>query len=292
MNESPRIAFFGGEPLGLPALEALITAGLSPSLVFCNPDRPKGRGHQLQAPPIKTEASKHTITVLQPSSFKDQTDFPELTNANWDLFIVVAYNFILPDWLLALPKHGVINVHPSLLPKLRGASPIRTAILENKPEEIGLTIMLMDEKMDHGPILAQTPYQPTTWPIAGPELDRALATAGAALLTETIPKWLKGTIAPQTQQHEAATYTKKITKSDSELFINPFNLPTGDEAQAINFKIHAFAGNPGTYFFYQGKRVKIITASIRGDGQLEIEKVVPEGKSETTFLHYLSLLSE
>ncbi len=292
MNESPRIAFFGGEPLGLPALQALIAAGLTPTLVFCNPDRPKGRGQQLQAPAIKTLALQHSIAVRQPTSFRDQVEFPELTDQAWDLFVVVAYNFILPAWFLALPKHGVINVHPSLLPKLRGASPIRTAILENKPEDIGLTIMLMDEKMDHGPILAQEPYQPAIWPITGPELDMALADTGATLLAQTIPKWLAGSITPREQEHEAATYTKKITKTDGELSINPPELPYGTEATALLYKINALAGNPGTYFFYQGKRVKVLSASITADGQLSIEKVVPEGKFETTFSQYLTLLSQ
>jgi methionyl-tRNA formyltransferase len=137
MENKPRIAFFGGEPLGLPALEALVRTGLTPSLVVCNPNRPSGRGQQLQPPRIKLWAQTQGIEVFQPTTYKNKEDLSVLTNTDWDLFVVVAYNFILPQWFLELPKHGVVNVHPSLLPKLRGASPIRTAILEDRRDVDG-----------------------------------------------------------------------------------------------------------------------------------------------------------
>jgi methionyl-tRNA formyltransferase len=291
MNKNPKIAFFGGEPLGLPALQALIQAGLVPAVVFCNPDRPHGRGQVLQPPAIKTFATGQTIPVIQPSNFKDKEDFSLLIDEEWDLFVVVAYNFILPAWLLALPKHGVINVHPSLLPKLRGASPIRTAILENTPEEVGISIMLMDEKMDHGPLLSQIPYVPSVWPLRGPALDTELAVAGASLLTTTIPTWLAGNITPQPQAHEMATYTKKITKEHAELAINPLSLPTGAEARVLYHKILALTGNPGTFFYYHDKRVKITEVTLTDGDILQLQKVVPEGRSETTFASYLQSLA-
>ena len=133
MNTKPKIVFFGGEPLGLPALEALVRAGLTPQLVVCNPDRPSGRGLELTPPRIKTWATEHGIAVFQPTSYKNEEARLKLVETEWDLFIVVAYNFILPKWLLDLPKYGTINMHPSLLPKLRGMSPIRTAILRTYP---------------------------------------------------------------------------------------------------------------------------------------------------------------
>lgn len=292
MSLLPKIAFFGGEPLGLPALQALVAAGLTPEWVFCNPDRPKGRGQTLHAPPIKTYAQENGLSISQPSSFKNESDFPELTNTEWDLFVVVAYNFILPPWFLALPKHGVLNVHPSLLPKLRGSSPIRTALLENKRDEVGVTVMVLDEKMDHGPILAQELYITDVWPVSGPQLDTALGVAGAMLLVKTIPLWLAGDITPTEQAHENATYTQKITKSQAELTINPYSLPNGVEATKILYKIHALAGNPGTFFLHDTKRIKVTEATLSLVGQLDIKKVIPEGKSEMTFVEYLQSLTK
>ena len=183
MQKKTKIAFFGGEPLGLPALQALCNTGLKPSLVVCNPDRQSGRGLELQAPKIKLWAETQGIEVFQPTSYKDKSALTSLTETDWDLFVVVAYNFILPKWFLELPKHGVINVHPSLLPKLRGASPIRTAILENLRAEVGVSIMLMDEKMDHGPLLTQVPLALNDWPIEGPMLDDMLGQIGGEILS-------------------------------------------------------------------------------------------------------------
>jgi methionyl-tRNA formyltransferase len=288
-NERPRIAFFGGEPLGLPALETLVTAGLVPELVICNPDRPSGRGQKLTPPPIKTWALEHGIEVFQPTSFKDRKSLELITKQSWDLFVVVAYNFILPAWFLAIPTHGVINVHPSLLPKLRGASPIRTAILDNKKDEVGVTIMLMDEAMDHGPLLAQEAVviDEIDWPIAGPSLDTILAKKGANLLAETIPKWLSQEITPTEQDHDEATYTKKFEKTDAELNLDPQNLPTGEDAQYALRKIRAFASMNDCFFFDQGKRVKIKSAAIAANGHLELISVTPEGKKEMLFSEYL-----
>ena len=286
MENKPKIAFFGGEPLGLPALEALVRAGLTPTLVVCNPDRPSGRGQQLQSPRIKLWAQTQGIEVFQPTSYKDKEVLTRLTDSQWDLFVVVAYNFILPQWFLDLPKHGVVNVHPSLLPKLRGASPIRTAILENRRDEVGVSIMLMDEKMDHGPLLAQAPVSLNEWPMSGPILDDVLALAGGEMLATTIKKLLSGNITPTEQNHEAATYTKKFEKADAELTLDPHNLPKGTEAFEALCKIHAFAGMSDCFFIDNGVRVKIKAATLEGDS-LTILRVIPEGKKEISFSDYL-----
>ncbi len=288
MNKSElKIAFFGGEPLGLPALKALHNAGLTPKLVVCNPDRPRGRGLELTPPPIKVWAQEHNITVFQPDSYKDKISLTEITDTQWDLFVVVAYNFILPKWFLELPKYGTINVHPSLLPKLRGMSPIRTAILEDRPDEVGVSIMLMDEEMDHGPLLAQVPYTPHAWPSEGTALDRDLAELGGKLLAETILQWVDGSLTPTEQNHKDATYTKRFLKTDSELHINPHNLPTGIEAREIFCKIQAFSGIGDTFFIYEGKRVKVKGAAL-ADDTLTLTRVIPEGKKEVDFTVYLA----
>jgi methionyl-tRNA formyltransferase len=287
MPKSPKIAFFGGEPLGLPALKALVSAGLSPSLVVCNPDRPTGRGQKLTPPPIKVWALEQSLEVFQPISYKHQEDLARLTTEEWDLFVVVAYNFILPKWFLELPKHGVVNVHPSLLPKLRGASPIRTAILKNLRDEVGVSIMLMDEQMDHGPLLTQTPLTLNDWPINGPLLDDMLAQIGGEILATTIPRWLAGEITPVEQDHSLATYTQKFEKADAELLIHPEQLPCGEEALSIFSKINAFAGMTDCFFFDNGLRIKIKAAALSESGCLQILRVIPEGKKEIDFETYL-----
>ncbi|MEY2665559.1 MAG: hypothetical protein RLZZ480_664 [Candidatus Parcubacteria bacterium] len=289
MKSLPKIAFFGGEPLGLPALEALVRAGLTPELVICNPDRPSGRGLELAPPRIKTWALQNEIEVFQPTSYKtsNRESLTRITGEEWDLFVVVAYNFILPKWFLDLPKHGVLNVHPSLLPKLRGMSPIRTAILENLPDQVGVSIMLMDEKMDHGPILSKTSLSLNEWPISGPLLDDMLGQIGGEMLARTIPKWLDGSITPKEQEHLAATYTKKFEKPDAELQLDVTNLPTGDEAFMTLCKIKAFEGIGDCYFFDKGKRVKIKAAGLSTGGHLELYRVTPEGKKEVDFATYL-----
>lgn len=288
MNQTPKIAFFGGEPLGLVALEKLIGSGLAPELVICNPDRPSGRGQQLHEPRVKALAAAHDIPVFQPSSYKQKESLMPLTEGSWDLFVVVAYNYILPKWLIELPTHGTLNVHPSLLPKLRGASPIRTAILENRPEEIGVSVMLLSEKMDEGPILRQAAVALSTWPIPGPELDTLLAEKGADLLAETIPDWLEGMLTPLEQDHAAATYSRKFHKTDAELSLDPTDLPTGTEALSLLLKIDAFAGVADCFFIDKGKRIKIKAAALSGGGQLQLLRVIPEGKKEMDFSAYLS----
>jgi len=285
----PKIVFFGGEPLGVPTLEALKKADIMPTLTVCNPDRPAGRGQKLTQPPVKTWALKHDIEVFQPTSYKQPEQLTLLTDVQWDLFVVVAYNFILPKWLLDIPKHGVLNVHPSLLPALRGASPIRTAILEDQLESVGVTVMLMDEQMDHGPILEQTiiDIDESAWPLPGPELDTLLATAGGELLAEVIPAWLSGELSPQEQEHELATYSKRFTKEEAKIELDPTALPAGDVAYQLLCKIRAFAGIGDAYFEHQNVRVKIKKAELADDGTLRLLSVTPAGKSPMPFTQYL-----
>jgi methionyl-tRNA formyltransferase len=227
--------------------------------------------------------------VWQPENFKDQAAVVDKLAA-FDLFVVVAYNHILPTWLIELPTYRTLNVHPSLLPKYRGPSPIRSAILADD-KAFGVSVMLLDEKMDHGPLIAQTKVAITEadWPIDGQELDTLLVEAGGTLLTETIPQWIAGTITPQEQEHVSATYTKKFSKVDGELAIDPLALPSGEAAYERLLQVRALAGVPGTYFMYQGKRAKVTAATIEND-TFVIERVIPEGKSEQTFTEYLRSL--
>ncbi|MCB9814092.1 methionyl-tRNA formyltransferase [Candidatus Nomurabacteria bacterium] len=288
-----KFAYFGGEPLAVPVLEELKKADLLPELIICNSDRPVGREQTLTPPPAKVWAEKEGLPTFQPTSYKDQSLFSKLTDSDWDIFVVVAYNFILPKWILDIPKHGVVNVHPSLLPSLRGASPIRTAIKDNLPDEVGVSIMLMDEKMDHGPILDQEQLEISdkNWPIAGPKLDKTLARLGGKLLSEVLPAWINDELSPQEQDHNLATYCGRFQKSDSEIFINPLKLPGGMDAKKAWHTINAFAGIGDTFFTYQGKRVKIKEAERTTSGSLRLLRVIPEGKKEMDFSQYLQSIT-
>lgn len=283
MNTPIKFAYFGGEPIGVPVLEKLEAAGLIPSLIVCNPDRPAGRKQVLTPPPVKTWAEARGIAVTQPERIpKDLTDLGRLTDEAWDVFVVVAYNHILPEWFLSLPKHGAVNVHPSLLPLLRGASPIRSTILHDMRDTCGVSVMLLDKEMDHGPILAQEllHIEEDAWPMPGPALDAALGALSGELLAETLPLYISGAIEPQEQDHAGATYCGRINKEDAELAIDPYKLPTGDGAYTTHLKIQAYAGWPVSFFVHEGRRYKITSAHLSEEGELVIERVIPEGKSE------------
>jgi len=281
-----KYVFFGGEPLAVPTLEKLKEANLLPTIIVTSPDRKSGRGQKSAPPPAKVWAEEHGIPVLQPQTLKEPKETETLLSCPWDLFVVVAYNAILPKTLIEYPKHGVLNVHPSLLPLLRGPSPIRSAILEDM-RVTGVTVMQMDEEMDHGPTVAQeeVTIPESEWPMRGRELDALLAERGSALLADTIPKWMEGACTPREQDHEKATYTKKFSKEDGLIDLS------GDPYQNL-LKIRAFDGFPGTYFFTQKGdqkiRVKITDAELAENGSLTILRVIPEGKKEMDYHTFLN----
>lgn len=270
-----KIVFFGTPEFSVSVLEELYKKNIVPTLIVTAPDAKVGRGMVLTSPPAKVWAEKHDVDVIQ-----NHTD-EMLLNTEWDLFIVASYGKILPSELLDLPNKGVLNVHPSLLPKFRGASPIVSAILEDE-KETGVSIMLLDEKMDHGPILAQARVEVDNWPPKASVLEDILVTEGGKLLAEVVPPWMKGEITPEEQDHDKATFSKKITKKDGLI-----NL--GDDPYKNYLKIQALVGWPGTYFFVNDKRVKITDADF--DGKLIINRVIPEGKKEMKYEDFLRGLS-
>lgn len=277
-SNKPKIVFFGTSPYAVMILEALTHADLKPELIITTPDKPAGKGMQITPPPVKVWAVNHDQKVLQPEKLKDPLFLDVLKDENFDLFIVVAYGKIIPQEVIDLSPHGVLNVHASLLPKLRGASPIESAILEDM-KQTGITIMIIDSQMDHGPILAQKEVIVEPWPPKARYLGKALVEAGGQLLVEVIPQWLNGTLQPQEQDHSQATYTKKIVKEDAliDLSDDPY----------LNFrKIQAYADWPKPYFFVErnGKQVRVIIKEAKyKDGILTILRVVPEGKKEMNY---------
>ena len=274
-------AFFGTAPLATEVLDSLERAGFMPSLIVAGPDTIEPRKKKIQFPPEKIWGLAHDVAVVQPQ--KIDTGFVgSLKTKGWDVFVVASYGKILPKALLDIPEHGVVNVHPSLLPRLRGPSPMRSAIL-NDEKEVGVSVMLLDDQMDHGPIIAQRRITISEWPPHGAELDVVLASESAKLLTEYLPKWIAGEIEPHEQNHDLATYCEIFAKEDGLINMH-------DDAYKNLLKIRAYEGWPGTFSFFEkdGKKIraKIIDAHVENDS-LKIDRITPEGKREMRYEEFL-----
>lgn len=284
-NNIPKIAFFGTPNIAVWVLEALEKEGILPSLVITNPDSEQGRKMMLTETPVALWATGKNIPVYKPGTLRDESISTLLRESACELFIVAAYGKIIPQSILDIPKFQTLNMHPSLLPKLRGASPIRSAILHNE-FPTGVSIMILTKGVDEGPILAQaeTPILLDAWPLRGTVLDELLARQGGELLAHTIPLWINGEITPTEQAHAHATFSEKITKDMALIRLT-------DDADTNLRKIRAFDGWPGAYFFHtnaQGVqiRIKIIDAKIE-NGELVIQKIIPEGKKEMDYVDYM-----
>ncbi|MDX1607814.1 MAG: methionyl-tRNA formyltransferase [Candidatus Spechtbacterales bacterium] len=245
------IIFFGTSTFAKIILGTLIDSKYKPALVVTAPDRPTGRKQELTPPPVKILAEKNKIPVFQPESLKAAKN--KLGKTEPDLFIVAEYGKILPKEVIELPKHGAINIHASLLPKYRGSSPIQFALLHGD-QVTGNTIILMDEEMDHGPMLSQEMVEveenDTT-----ETLRKKLAYHGARLLMKTLPDWISGEITPFEQDHSKATYTKIITRNDGKI-------DWTKSADDIKKMWQAYTPWPGLFTFWKNKRLKILTFEV------------------------------
>jgi len=284
MNKEQRtelkIIFMGTPGFGAIILEGLIKNNYKPALVITAPDKPVGRKQILTPPLVKIIAQKYEIPVEQPKKVLNYK--LQATRMKPDLIIIAAYGEIIPKEILEIPKHGCLNVHPSLLPKYRGPSPIQTIIL-NGDKETGTTIILIDEKMDHGPIITNRQLTISDPKITTDELSKELAVLSIDLLVEIIPKWINGEIKARPQDESKATYTKIIKKEDGKINWKK-------SAIEIERQIRAFYPWPGTFTFWKGKRIKILKAEASktapennlaikcGKDYLIIKKLQPEGK--------------
>jgi methionyl-tRNA formyltransferase len=251
----------GTPQFAVPPLEALI-GGARPGAVLeegyeivaviTRPDKPAGRGHQVVFSPVKEVALAHGLPVWQPGSLKRPEAIEALAAYRADLYIVTAFGQILPQAVLDQPRYGTLNIHASLLPKYRGVSPISEAILQGE-SETGVTIMLLDAGIDTGPILHQRRL-----PIAPDDttatLSAKLAQLGASALLETLPRWVAGEIVPQPQDESQASYTRMLRKEDGQI---DWQRPAAWLARMVR----AYTPWPGSYTFWQGKLLKILTAS-------------------------------
>jgi len=265
-------AFWGTPRFAEIVLEQLIAAGQKPTLIICNPDRPVGRKQLLIEPPTKVLADKNGIEVAQPETKEDIMALLEKLQ-KMDFAVVAAYSKILPKEIVEAPKLGTIGVHPSLLPHYRGASPIQSAILAGE-EKTGVSLYLMDEKMDHGKIISKSEFKISNENYE--ELEARLAELGGKKLAEIIPALEFALEQALEQEHGHATFTKKFVTSDGEVNMEK------DSPEEIDRKIRALNPEPGVYTYNfperSGKRVKLLDAKLV-DNELKIKRIHPEGKN-------------
>ncbi len=297
-----KFIFFGTPDVASKTLEILKAAGYMPSLVVTAPDKPQGRKMVITPTPVKVWAEKNNIPYIQPEKiqeleniiyrrglasdgeptsgiFKLQKFRTEdkliFSGSEYDFFLVVAYGKIMPEDLIKSPRLGSINIHYSLLPKYRGASPVESAIL-NGDTETGVSIQQMEFKMDAGPILAEEIVQilPTE---TTEELRDRLIQIGGDLLVKKLPEILKQKITPSAQDESKATFCKKIKKEDG--LVDPFN----DDPQTLYNKFRAYNKWPRIYYFDENKKRVIITDATLLDGKFVINKIIPEGGKEKVY---------
>lgn len=272
--------FFGTPEFAAIILEKLIKAGLPPLALVCNPDRPLGRKKIISPPQTKIIASRYPlITVLQPEKL-DSDFLNKLRDLNADFFIVAAYAKILREDLLKIPRLGVIGVHPSLLPKYRGASPIQTALL-NRDKETGVALFMIDEKVDHGPVLQIKKLNIKDQNYS--QLEKELGELAVEMLIGTLPEFLEGKVKPVSQDETKATLTEKFETKDGYIDYESIKKSEAGDlalAKSINAKIRALFKEPGVYTIKDGKRIKILKSEIK-DNRLHLSEIQMEGKKPT-----------
>lgn len=255
-----QLIFFGSPSEAVDSLESLVAAGNDIVAVYTQPDRRAGRGRTKTPTPVKEFAVAHGMPVFTPKSLKNNTEVRErLTAASADVFVVVAYGRILPLDILQIPAMGVVNVHPSLLPLYRGTSPVVTAILDGQART-GVTLMLLDEGMDTGPVLAQSPPIELSGHERGADLQAQLFKEGAGMLPGVLEGLRDGTIVPIPQDDSKATLTRLLERSDGEI-------DWSQSAERIDRMVRAFDPWPGTFTTWNGKNLKIVDVKLLVSGE-------------------------
>lgn len=302
-NSKFRVLFMGTPEFAVPIFESLQNAKEYKIVaVVTQPDRPVGRKQIPTPPPVKTAAKKHRIPVLQPERLRNPEAIAEIKELNPDVIAVAAYGQIIPRVILEIPRFGAVNVHPSLLPKYRGASPIQAAI-KNGDAVTGVTIMLLDEQLDHGPTLADRAVAIAPTDTAG-TLSERLAQEGAKLLLEILPRYLAGELAPREQDHTAATVVKQLIREDGRI---DWSRPAAEIERASR----AYNPWPGSWTAWNEMRLKVVQVKISseapewlkpgsvfqtsdgalavrcGNGSIVLEALKPEGKKEMTATDFL-----
>lgn len=252
-TEAPplHIAFAGTPDFAVPAFHALVRSNHPVVGVLTQPDRPKGRGQQLAASPVKQAALAAGVPVAQPETLKTEEGRSVLAAWQPDVLVVVAYGLILPAAALAIPRLGCVNIHASLLPRWRGAAPIQRAILSGD-DETGTTIMLMDAGLDTGPMLLQRPMRIQPLDTGGSLHDR-LSLQGASIIVEALEDLEKGSVKPQPQPTEGVTYAAKLEKAEARI-------DWSARAIEIERKVRAFNPWPIAETLFNGEQLRVLRA--------------------------------
>ncbi len=276
---STRLLLMGTPYFAVPVFDALLASGQYDIVgVVTQPDKPVGRKQRLTPPAVKAWATEHDLPVYQFASLKDPAAAQTITELKPDIAVVAAYGKLIPKTILDIPQHGCVNIHPSLLPEYRGPSPIQTALLDGAVRT-GVSIMLLDEEMDHGPILGQR----TTEVLAddtNQSLQHSLACEGADLLLELLPDYCAGRLQPQPQNHAEATFTTLLHNADAQI---DWNKP----ANEIDCLIRAMHPEPGAWTDVTGTRVKVLKAHLEGT-ELILDQVQPAGKQPMSYEEFLN----
>lgn len=243
-----KIIFCGTPEFATPSLQALLNSEHEVIAVYTQPDRPAGRGQQLTLSPVKQLAVQHHLPVYQPESLRDPAEQQILRDLQADLMVVVAYGLLLPKAVLAIPRFGAINVHPSLLPRWRGATPIQAVILAGN-ESTGVSIIQLTERMDAGPVLYQT-QQALPAQITSGQLHDELAEQGGRALLATLDLISRQACIAVPQDERLATYTRKIAKSDAQI---DWRQPAVQLARAVR----AYHPWPIAFSYFHGKILRI-----------------------------------
>jgi methionyl-tRNA formyltransferase len=261
-----RVVFMGSPEFAVPSLERLVTSRHEVVAVYTQPDRPAGRGRSLLAPPVKEAAIRWGLSVEQPASLRSGEEMSRLKAYRPDVVVVCAFGQILTQAVLDIPPGECVNVHFSLLPRHRGASPVAAAILAGD-EFTGVSVQLVRRKLDTGPLLARAAVPILPRDTTGSLTDK-LSLIGAGLLMEALSGWLRGELEPLVQNEAEATYFSRIKKGDGEI---DWNVPAPD----IWRRVRAFQPWPGSYTVWRGKQLKIIEAEVISGKEDEKGKVLP-----------------
>ena len=248
-----RIVFMGTPDFSVPALKALVEVGHQVIAVVTQPDKPKGRGKEVQMTPVKIQAMEYGIPVYQPAKVREASFVEVLQGMEADVYVVIAFGQLLPKAVLELPKYGCINIHASLLPKYRGAAPIQWCVIDGE-RETGITTMMMDVGLDTGDMLEKTVI-PIEEKETGGSLHDKLSLAGGALILSTLKKLEEGTLVRTPQTDEGTCYAKMLTKSLGDIDWN-------QSAVSIERLILGLNPWPSAYTLWNGKTIKIWSADV------------------------------
>ncbi len=298
MRTTTRTTFFGSGPVALPALERLLESEfVEVESVVTAPPRPAGRKRLLTPTPVAERAAARDLPVRTPSTLRDEQVVAELAAARPELIVLADYGRLVPGPVLDLPRHGALNIHPSLLPRHRGAAPVAGAILAGDVVT-GVTLMRMDEGLDTGPILAQREVSLEGDEVA-PELEARLAELGAEMLIQHLPAWLEGTLTARPQPDEGATLTRQLRREDGRL-------DPSRPAAELERQVRAYQPWPGAFLEADGVRLKVWRTSVvegmampgelvrvgdtlalgTREGLLRLDEVQPAGKRRMSGAEY------